>query len=564
VETFVLMNLVFFLLRNSRRVAAFAVLAGVLSGLANVGLILLLHRAINPNHPLGRPHLPGGLLAWLFGGLCLAAALSRIVSQTLLARLSRRSVARLSRRLSERILATPLRDLEELGSARLMTMLTTDIPTIAQGLRAVPTLCINAVIILACLCFLAWLSPVVFFSILGLLAFTLAAQRLVGARAMKLIRSARGKRDSLTGHHQKLVEGVKELKVHRGRRDAFLNGPLRSTALALEKQDSGGQFLLALAQGGGRFLFFGLIGFLVFVLPHLREVDSQALHGYVIGMLFMLAPIQSFGTSLPPLVRARVALKRVRSLGKSLAVMDGQEAEQVEEAPSFTSLELAGVTHSYRRERDGTGFTLGPLHLALRPGEVVFVVGGNGSGKTTLVKLLVGLYHPEEGEIRLDGRPIGDTDREGYRRLFTVVFADVCLFESLLGLEHPALDSQALAYLSELHLEHKVKVQEGVLSTLHLSRGQQKRLALLTAYLEDRPIYVFDEWASDQDPLFKDVFYTRVLPRLKERGKLVLAVTHDDRYFPRADRLIHLEEGKVVPEKVATVENGFVNASGAR
>ena len=87
---------------------------------------------------------------------------------------------------------------------------------------------------------------------------------------------------------------------------------------------------------------------------------------------------------------------------------------------------------------------------------------------------------------------------------------------------------------------------DGVFSTTRLSRGQRKRLALVTAYLEDRPIYLFDEWAADQDPLFRRVFYQRLLPELKRRGKTVVAVTHDDRYFDAADQLIKLEEGKVV------------------
>ena len=136
--------------------------------------------------------------------------------------------------------------------------------------------------------------------------------------------------------------------------------------------------------------------------------------------------------------------------------------------------------------------------------------------------------------------------------MFTIVFADVHLFPSLLGLEHPDLDDQARTWLGELHLDHKVSVREGVLSTTDLSRGQRKRLALLTAYLEDRPIYVFDEWASDQDPLFKEVFYKEILPQLKAKGKLVLAISHDDRYFHLADRVIHLQEGKIVPPVMPT------------
>ena len=73
---------------------------------------------------------------------------------------------------------------------------------------------------------------------------------------------------------------------------------------------------------------------------------------------------------------------------------------------------------------------------------------------------------------------------------------------------------------------------------------------LLTAYLEDRAVYVFDEWASDQDPIFKELFYLHILKRLKERQKAVVVVSHDDRYFSAADRIVRLDSGKAVPDVV--------------
>jgi putative ATP-binding cassette transporter len=79
-----------------------------------------------------------------------------------------------------------------------------------------------------------------------------------------------------------------------------------------------------------------------------------------------------------------------------------------------------------------------------------------------------------------------------------------------------------------------------------LSQGQRKRLALVTAMLEDRPFYVFDEWAADQDPQYKEIFYGELLPALRARGKGVVVVTHDDRYFRLGDRVLKLEEGRIV------------------
>jgi putative ATP-binding cassette transporter len=192
---------------------------------------------------------------------------------------------------------------------------------------------------------------------------------------------------------------------------------------------------------------------------------------------------------------------------------------------------------------------VGPVNLVFQPGEIVFLVGGNGCGKSTLAKIIAGLYPPESGEIRVDGRRVTEANRDDYRQLFSAVFADFYLFESLMGLKGAHLDQEAQLYLRQLHLDHKVTIQGQSLSTISLSQGQRKRLALLTAYLENRPFYLFDEWASDQDPQFKNIFYRQLLPELKARGKAVLVVTHDDNYFTCADRIIKLDYGRVVYEK---------------
>lgn len=191
------------------------------------------------------------------------------------------------------------------------------------------------------------------------------------------------------------------------------------------------------------------------------------------------------------------------------------------------------------------GFLLGPINLSIRAGEITYIVGGNGSGKSTLAKLITGLYIPQSGSIYLDGIQISDRNREWYRQHFSAIFTDFYLFDRCLGFDPSDLDRKVESYLKRLQLDHKVQVKDGVLSTTNLSQGQRKRLALLTAYIEDRPIYLFDEWASDQEPLFRDFFYKEILLELKERGKAVVVITHDDRYFHLADHIIKLDYGKV-------------------
>lgn len=206
---------------------------------------------------------------------------------------------------------------------------------------------------------------------------------------------------------------------------------------------------------------------------------------------------------------------------------------------------MIDVTHSYRQDGGSVDFELGPINLTFYPGELVFLIGGNGSGKTTFVKLLMGLYEPESGEIRVNNKPVTMDGRDDYRQQFSAVFYDFYLFERLFGIEATKVDAESQKYLDLLQLNHKLQVKNGHLSTVDLSQGQRKRVALLHAYLEDRPIYIFDEWAADQDPQFKRIFYYELVPELKSRGKTVIVISHDDRYYGLADRLIKLESGKV-------------------
>ncbi|MFZ3014915.1 MAG: ATP-binding cassette domain-containing protein, partial [Nitrospira sp.] len=210
----------------------------------------------------------------------------------------------------------------------------------------------------------------------------------------------------------------------------------------------------------------------------------------------------------------------------------------------WRSLEIIGITYTYLQEPGGNAFVLGPLHLCLSPGELVFFIGGNGGGKTTFAKVLTGLYAPESGQIRLDGQLVTDETRDWYRAHFAAVFQEFHVFPEIARSDDGGVHHLAAEYLSLLQLDHKVTIANGVLSTTNLSRGQRKRLALLSACLADRPIYVLDEWASDQDPIFKSVFYTRILGDLKHQGKAVVVITHDDRYFHLADRCIRIENGQ--------------------
>ncbi|RKH47491.1 cyclic peptide export ABC transporter [Corallococcus sicarius] len=542
-------NLLILLLRRSRGTVALAVCFGLLTGAASAGLIARINAVLSSGGTLVDRGTVLGFAA--LGALMLG---SRIGAQLLLTRLQTSTTFALRDQLSQRILATPLRQLEELGNHRLMATLIDDIQAVTQGLLCIPPLLIHCGIIVGCMTYLAVMSRMVFaalfiFATLGVASYLLPMRHIMG-----LLRHSRQTNDRFFRDLRSLTQGLKELKLHGGRRKAFLLQELFPTAEMLKQLQTRIFTLHTLTTSWSMSLFFFFIGLLLFVLPGLTPVSASTLVGYTLAVLYLQQPLEASMTLLPMLSAGTVALRHIDTLALDPA---GAASEPLpsgpEEAPAPPSrIDLVGVTHAYRREGEDTPFTLGPIDLTLRPGELLFIVGGNGSGKTTLAKLITGLYAPESGEVRVDGRPVTEAGRERYRQLFATVFSDFHLFDSLLGLAGGAKSDKARAYLERLQLQRKVRIDEnGKLSTTDLSAGQRKRLALLTAYLEDRPVYLFDEWAADQDPHFKEVFYRELLPDLKAEGKAVVVISHDNRYFDVADRLVKLESGAIVSEESA-------------
>ena len=532
--------------RAAGGVLAAAIVAGILSGASSVGLLALINRALRDE-----AGLTGAGLA--FVALCICVTVSRVASHFLLERLSQGTVIKLRLELIDRILSAPLRSLEQLGPNRLLAALTHDVAAITQALTTIPLTSINGTIVVGCFGYLAYLDARLFLLLSGVIVVGTLSYQLPARMGIRRFREAREQQDTLYEHFRALSDGVKELKLHRQRQRQFV-GLVRSTSDFMRHAYERGTLILSSAEAWGHLLFFVVIGTLLFVNPTLIGADAETLMGYTIVLLYMMSPMHGFLNSIPTLGRASVAVNKIEALGLSLPGEAASSAPALSGEQPWQGLELRGITHSYQRsgkrsDQDRT-FTLGPVDLTLTPGRTLFIVGGNGSGKTTLAKILVGLYGADSGDLLLNGRTV--TDRDDVRQLFSVVFNDFYLFDSLLGLESANLDAEARHYLQELRLDHKVDVHEGRFSTLELSQGQRKRLALLTAYLEDRPIYLFDEWAADQDPVFKEFFYYEILTHLKRKNKGVVVISHDERYFHLADQVLKLEDGKVGAESLVT------------
>ena len=547
-----------YLVNRSRWLVLGGALASVLAGTCSVLLVTHINAAIAAG-----PELRGEM-SRRFATAVLGALVFGLSSNILFQRLRQRVIADLRLWIAERVMNAPLRKLERLGSSSVQSAMADHVSDIAHFFVSLPTVLTNTVIVAGCLFYLASLSSYVFVAGAIVIALGAVGYSIAYAKAMRHLQIASKVQDSLFGYFRSLTDGGKELRQNRRKRNQFADRVLGSTVEHIRRERVQGMSLFEAAVGWGNFLVYALIGCVIFVFseggPASGSGAAQVMTGFALVLVFMVSPLQGLLDSLPIANSARVASQSIDEL--MLALASPERIADATHAPLLQSVEMRGLKHRYYHEQSDEFFELGPIDLKFGPGEVVFLVGGNGSGKTTLAKLLVGLYPPEDGTLHFNGTAVGDLNRDAYRQLFSTIFSDFHLFDRLLETGRPDLDKDGNRFLEKLHLQHKVRMRDGAFTTRELSQGQRKRLALVVTYLEDRPFLVFDEWAADQDPVFKRFFYLEVLPELRALGKAVLVISHDDRFFHVADRVVRLENGKVVAVEVSHMRAVRMTRSG--
>ncbi|VCU68783.1 ABC transporter ATP-binding protein YojI [Pigmentiphaga humi] len=528
------------LLRPFWKVAILATVMGAASGLATAWLLATVNRAL---------HMPQGATAGLLGlfaGLCVVTIAGEIASDLGNGLVGQNVVAKLRKDLSEKILSAPIAQIERFRVHRITTTLNQDIDTISTFTFGFSGLAIAMAITIGCFAYLAVLSPLL--SLLAAAAIALGSwgHAMARQRGRKGFEAARDAQDELQRHYRAITEGSKELRINRDRRRTLRDAYLNATIERIRDLRVRAMRVFMSANAFGSALFFIVIG-VVLALQNKLSAGAPVLSGFVIVLLYVKGPLTQLISALPMLGQTQIAIRRVAELSLKFANPEADlfPAPAAPARPEQVgSIELRGVCYAYPTDAGAGMFQLGPIDLRIEQGEMLFLVGENGSGKTTLIKLLLGLYEPQEGIVLLDGEPVVADNRDDYRQLFSTVFADYFLFDDVVV--GPAQAAEAAVYLERLELGHKVSVTDGRFSTTDLSTGQRKRLALVHAYLDKRPVLVFDEWAADQDPAFRRVFYTEILPDLKRDGRTLIVISHDDRYFHVADRVAHMSDGRIV------------------
>jgi putative ATP-binding cassette transporter len=545
-----------YLINQSKLLLLSASFASIVHGICSVLLLAQISEALTSTAS------DQDEMALIFAATALCVMLSYMVAAILFERLGQRAHSELRSFIAQRVIAADYRQLEQLGAARVQSALSEHCTRVAEFFVSFPVILTNAVVVAGCLVYMAFLSWQVFLLALVVIGFGSLGYHLAHLRAIKHLDIAAQEQDNLFAYFRSLTDGAKELRLNRDKRTTFYDDVLKRSIEKVRKERTFGMSVFVASASWGNFLIYAFIGLVLFLLVGDVPDRTLIMTGYALVFVYMVGPLEALLLNIPRANLAQVSADHIEEITHSMFSSESQTDKT--DLPPLQSIVLQRVLHRYYHEQKDEMFTLGPIDLQFFPGEITFLIGGNGSGKTTLAKLLVGLYSPEEGSISLNGKVIDDTNRDNYRQFFTTIFSDFHLFERLLETDHGNdLDQRGNQLLAKLHLQNKVKVQDGAFTTLTLSQGQRKRLALVIAYLENRPFLVFDEWAADQDPAFKEIFYYELLPELRAMGKAILVISHDDRYFHLADRVLRMENGRLIfdPQEAANTQTKITTPS---
>ncbi|RAP26382.1 Beta-lactamase [Brevibacillus laterosporus] len=508
-------------------------LVSIISGLGNAIIIFSINMAIAKQNDLN-------ILLYFMLGIILYVGGQRIVRKKLI-ELTNNMVYLKRMEIVRKILKTSYQDFENIESGRIQATLNNDTETVSRLVNLVITAITSSATLLCCFIYLGFIS---FYGLLLSIAIITAIASiyyLVGIYANRIGERSRDIQNTFFSFIDDLTGGFKELSLHEKKKEHFVSAMQHSCN---DYRIMRGKATMAFANMFvvGELLFTLAIGAVAFLFPLVfKEIGTATLTSYIFVLLYMTGPVHGILDTVPNLIDVKISWKRINHLVSQLSSLELREVDP-SQISSHNNVEviLKGVEYEYTNSQDNV-FKVGPINYQFKSGEVIFITGGNGSGKSTLAKLITGLYSPTNGHITLNGRMIEARELSQY---YSAIFSDFHLFEKLYGIDCECKEAEIQEYLKILQMDSKVQIEDGKFTTINVSTGQKKRLALLISYLEDRPIYLFDEWAADQDPEFRKFFYNVLLPDLKGRGKCVIAITHDDYYFGLADKTLRMEFGQ--------------------
>ncbi len=438
----------------------------------------------------------------------------------------------------KQILDTPNSVINEIGKAKIIASLNNDIKTITFAFMSATGFIQSLVFIVCASIYLCVIAPKIFIFLSIWIGATLFINTLFMKKIHLYFKHSRVQDDALQKHYDDIVEGHRELSLNRARASACFD-ELNFTGDKKRQNMVKADIYHALSDNFTNIMLLGSVGLCVFLCVAFDWASLQTALSISLTILFLRGSFMSMVGSIPAALSAKVSLEKIMSLNLNKFKEGFKFDDSLSD--SWQNIKLKDINFNYTHGK----FSLKDVNLEIKRGEITFIIGKNGSGKSTLINLLCGLIRPSSGEIYLDSTKIDEGNLQSYQAKISAIFADFYLFSQTLSHNGFASKSEIDELLALLEIDKKVSVIDNKLSTTQLSTGQRKRLSLLIAILEHRSILILDEWAADQDPLFKRKFYKEILPFLQSKGISIIAVSHDDSYFDVATRIILVKDGFV-------------------
>lgn len=528
------------------------ILFGIVNGLWSMGLLGIINSSLsNTPLPIGEGY------DWqLFVGLALISLFSSKYFRNYLIKLTNDLSYEMGISVVDKLRLATFSDYQGLGKEKVYTALQ-DAQTISIFPKAFIESFQSLVIVVCCFLYLFWVAPIGAILLLVLTVLIVFFFIYQNKRIEADFNIVRDLANSYFTYLNDLLLGFKEMKMGSKRNNNLFYRFIDKNRAKARDLNTKNQYKYVNNDLIGNYSFYLIIALVLFVLPTFYNWDRSQISTFIITVLYAMGPVAILINVIPTYTTVKIAIERLRYFEKTLDSLKSDAKGNVkaahgkDEKSIFRSIRFEDVTYQYYDEAGRKSFMLGPINVEINKGELIFINGGNGSGKSTFINLLTGLYQPHSGSIYYNDKKVVAENYSWFRNQISAIFADGYLFdENYDDFNLDLVNTEFKEYLDMMQLTDLVEFnKEKNRIEKKFSKGQSKRMAMIYLQMEDRDICVLDEWAAEQDPEFREYFYEHLLKMLKRQGKTIVLITHDDKYFDRAERIIRLEYGKVIMDK---------------
>jgi len=528
------------MLKISIKNLIYLILYSIPNTILSFGILYIINNVIS-----GKEGFLTNYIGIVFVSIVIYTYLLNIIFQKKINKYSFKLLYENEKKIFDKILNAPLITLEKMGSQRFYTAI--EDLRIFSSFPEVVTHSINSLLMLIlCMIYLFTLSLAAALVVVVLIVLIAVIYFLVINTMSQKVGNLRKFNEHYYKYVDDLIKGFKGFKLSGLRRKNLMDSHLSPNRESAKELDFKINYVFLSVNLISQYGLYLVIGVILFLLPELDILKREDVISYVVILLFIAGPINNLINMQNIYTRLMVANARIK---KFMSDFDTAKVTlEIENATSedFRELKFNNLSFTYDNDVMEKSFALGPINILIERGETIFIIGGNGSGKSTFINILTGLYKPSDGEIILNGVTINESTVT--QNLLAAVFTDTHIFSHNYDNYSLEQNKEYQELLKIMELDKVVVDDKEESARRSFSKGQSKRMSLIFALLEDKPILVLDEWAADQDPHFRKYFYENLLPKLKQKGKTIIAVTHDDSYFKHADRIIKFDYGQIVKD----------------